>query len=150
MSTRSTTVTINSRLSEIARVAEHFKAFCGPRIPQEDCRQIELCLVEAVTNVIEHACRFNEGYQVAVCFEIDSDSLVIEIRDTGTPMVPGTLARETSNLEFDPADVGKLPEGGIGLEIMKHYLDSIDFLALDGTNVLRLTKHLEMAARHAV
>jgi len=137
-------------LSEIVQVAEHFKAFCGPRIPQEDCQQIELCLVEAVTNVVEHACRFDEAYQVSVWFEIDSDSLVIEIRDTGTPMVPGTLERETNNLEFDPADVSGLPEGGIGLEIMKLYLDSIDYQALDGSNVLRLTKHLEMTARHAV
>lgn len=142
MTMNMTSLSIDSSLNEVARVAGHFKRFCGPFLPADELSRMELCLVEAVTNVVEHAYGFKAGNTATVNFALGDDALVIEILDAGVSMQPGQLERETCNLEFDPDDLQALPEGGIGLEIMKHYLDGLEYRRVDGQNVLRMTRHM--------
>ena len=43
---------------------------------------------------------------------------------------------------FDPSDLKSVPEGGMGLELMRQTMDQATYSTEGGTNCLRLTRFL--------
>ena len=50
--------------------------------------------------------------------------------------------KNLSSLEFDPEDLRSIPEGGMGLVIIKEIMDSTGYKTEDGKNHLTMTKKL--------
>ena len=80
-----------------------------------DSSRIELCVVEAVTNSIEHAYEKQPDGEVEVVFTIYADRFVIDVCDTGKSMDQEILAqKDILSLEIDPDNIDLIPEGGRG------------------------------------
>ncbi len=115
--------------------------------------RLEICLAEALTNVVRHGYKDMVGGEIAVTLAARPDRLVMEIADEGRPMPDG--ARESIRTAAPPPDrddtpVHELPEGGFGLQILKSVLDEVVYRR-DGTrNVLTLTKYHVEARRRAM
>jgi serine/threonine-protein kinase RsbW len=113
-----------------------------------EASSVDLCATEAVTNAIKHAYRGAQGHDVSVevCFTSEPDPdvrLDVSVCDQGVSMPEEQLAklRDGSNvLEFDPADLGSVPEGGMGIEIIRLLMDQVSYSTNGGTNCLRMTK----------
>ena len=136
---RTVHLAIDSRLDHVELLARAVRALCATAgVPARDCAQVELALVEAVNNVIRHAYRGEPGHPVRVAFSVRDGQFAIEVEDEGLPMPP----RPSPVLDFDPADVGSLPEGGMGLYIIHTVMDEVEFRRHDGVNAMVMRRRL--------
>lgn len=132
-----------SDLEQVARVAARIREFCTrPPLTDRDLMGIELCVVEALNNAIEHACGgmpANHGIRVDATWE--APELQLEISDPGRAMPPGVLeAAARRALEPDTDDPGALPERGRGLAIMQHLMDRVSYRSDRDRNTLVLVR----------
>lgn len=149
MGFRSTRLIIDSKLKNVALVGKAVNELCSSvRMHDVEAFQIELCVVEAVTNSIKHAYGLKSGQQVEVVLTIGSDELFVNIFDTGTPMDPRLLEKKRvfSSL-FDAGDLASTPEGGRGLAIIKEIMDNVTYTSKEGRNCLAMTKKLASSSQ---
>lgn len=149
MGFRSTRLIIDSKLKNLALVGKAVNELCSSvRMDDVEAFQIELCVVEAVTNSIKHAYGLKSGHQVEVVFTIGSDELFVNIFDTGTPMDPGLLEKKRAfSSLFDAGDIASTPEGGRGLAIIKEIMDNVTYTSKEGRNCLAMTKKLTSSSQ---
>ena len=144
MSFRRVKLTIDSNLENVPLIGIAINRLCS-LIPLSDMEsfQVELCVVEAVTNCIEHAYGHEQGNEVEVVFTLCPGELILEIYDSGTPLDQELLEQaDTTSLEFDPSDLDNIAEKGRGLAIIKEIMDSISYRSKNGKNCFTITKRL--------
>ncbi|MFZ5775904.1 MAG: ATP-binding protein [Thermodesulfobacteriota bacterium] len=134
---RRASIAIDSALHNIALVGLAVKGICT-QLPfdEKTAFQLELCVVEAVTNVVKHAYQGQAGQEVAVSLAVGTDRLVITITDHGRP----GLCLDAPRRAVEPAGLDAAPEGGVGLVIINTVMDSVEYSSEEGRNVLRLVK----------
>lgn len=102
------------------------------------CNAVEICLTEALNNIIKHAYSGNNDKIIDVTVRKNSDYLEFELRDEGKPREKLVI----NELNFDPHDIDNLPESGMGLFIIKQLMDEINYYSLNGKNYFTLKKWL--------
>ena len=136
---RTVTLRVESRLDHVELLVRAVRALCATSgVPARECAQIELALDEAVNNVIRHAYRLEPGHPVEVVFTVTGDEFTIDVVDEGSPMPE----RPAPTLDFDPADIAGLPEGGMGLFIIHSVMDRVEYASRGGRNALSMTRRL--------
>lgn len=137
-------LTISSELENVRLVAmciSKLSVFAG--FSEMEAFGIELCVVEAVTNAIEHAYGLVSGHEVKVACALGREGLEIRVCDRGTPMAPELLAcagREA--FECDPGNLEDLSSRGRGLAIIKEIMDRVSYHSDGGENCLLMFKNL--------
>jgi serine/threonine-protein kinase RsbW len=132
-------LTIDSRLGNIGLVGLAVQALCSYMgFSKVEAYQIQLCVVEAVTNVVKHAYRAQPGHEATVVATLHPDRISFQVLDTGKTMKP--ISREP--IEFDPENLATLPERGMGLYVIQTVMDEVDYRTVDGANILTITKYL--------
>lgn len=124
------------RQSECAAAA--VRGICrGLQLDDRDVDAVELCVAEAVNNVSEHAYRGAPG---AVEVELLASGTALEIRiaDDGVEMDPRRLANAARLQDFAPDDLDSLPEGGMGLHLIRTLTQSARYERRAGRNFLTL------------
>lgn len=124
-------IEFDSSLANVDYAAAVLRDWCEARgLSSDVTAQIELALVEALTNVVVHAYARCEGKPIALQWCRDDDYLQIEIRDEGRPI--------------DALPEGELPEpeaeSGRGWYIIRALVDSVAYRREDGWNILVLRK----------
>ena len=99
----------------------------------EQLASVEIVLAEALNNVVEHA--YPEEAPGDVCLSIRQRQagLLIEIRDSGTPM-PGGRAPIGDHPIRSPDD--PMPEGGFGWFLIRELVRDLIYDRRDGENFL--------------
>jgi serine/threonine-protein kinase RsbW len=87
---------------------------------------------EAFNNIAIHGYEGRAPGPVEIDLQWTHDELVVKITDEGRSFDPGSV---------DPPDLDELPEGGMGLFIMRSFVDSLDYQP-GPPNVLRLVKRI--------
>jgi serine/threonine-protein kinase RsbW len=132
-------LTIPSGLEHVWALGVTLKALCSAAgVEEETAGLMELAVVEAVNNCIEHAYGGQAGHKVEVGIELEENQVVFSIADWGAPM--GELP--AGNLEFNPKAVSTLPEGGMGLHIIRQIMDRVEYRFSGGKNHLVLIKYI--------
>jgi serine/threonine-protein kinase RsbW len=104
---------------------------------------IELCVVEAITNSIRHCYGGKVGHEVKVVLTFTQEDIVLDICDIGPPMEPDILDRAVIQCPVsDDYDIENIAEGGRGLGIIKEIMDSVVYGSEKGENCLTLRKKL--------
>lgn len=103
--------------------------------------QIQLCIVEAINNVILHAYDNKPGNKVEAHFELGPDYIIIKTIDTGK--FDNQLGLRDDFTSFDPDHYQDLPESGMGIFIMKSYMDKVEYGIEDGKNVVTMRKNFK-------
>ncbi len=129
-------IRFDSSLDNVDHAAAAIRDWCEARDwPPNLISQIELVVVEALTNVIVHAYDQHAGQPIEVCWWPEHRRLLIEIRDKGQPII-----------ELPP---GELPdpeaESGRGWYIIRALVESIDYRRELEENVLLLGKTIDAA-----
>jgi anti-sigma regulatory factor (Ser/Thr protein kinase) len=124
----------------IRKAAEWLRAGCKDIDPAQ-LAELELAVVEAVTNVVKHG---GIASTEKLSFELsrEGDAIKIVITDPGRPISPAALDLSASALDFDPEDVANLPTNGLGLAIIREVTDDFDYQTQNGINTMRLTKRI--------
>lgn len=97
---------------------------------------LELILVEALNNVVEHAYEESPDGKILIELEKVDTGTVMKITDTGLA-APGSLMIEGSARPNE----NKLPEGGWGLYLIQALADTIEYFRYPDHNILVLTKN---------
>ena len=136
---RVVTIRIDSRLDLVEMVARSVRSLCATSgLPARECAHVELAVDEALNNVIRHAYHGEAGHPIEIAFALEANRFTIEISDEGHPMTPPSPAE----LDFDPADIANLPEGGMGLLIIHSVMDDVEFHRVGNRNALSMSRRL--------
>ena len=133
-------LSIDSRLENVSLAGGAVRGIADTLSMDSTTRyQIELCVVEAVTNAIKHAYHSEAGHSVEVDVLRHPDRLTFRICDTGERMNPETVAPFC----YDPLKVETLPERGMGIFILRTLMDEVRYESIGGRNILTLIKHFK-------
>jgi serine/threonine-protein kinase RsbW len=139
MRTGTLTLRITSALDHVFLVGLSVRGICaGVSLDTAAADAVELCVVEAVNNAIEHAYREQPGQPVEVDVEFESELLRIMVRDRGETMDWAAICARAER--SDPEDM--LSEGGRGIFIMRSLMDTVTYRSAGGWNTLTLVKRL--------
>ena len=101
---------------------------------------LRLAVEEAVVNIMNYA--YPQGTRAVILIEVDADvdneTLTFVLRDEGVAFDPTTY----QEVDVD-AHVGQQKVGGLGIHLMRHYMDSLSYERKDGQNVLTMTKKIK-------
>ncbi|MBI3248267.1 MAG: ATP-binding protein [Deltaproteobacteria bacterium] len=137
LSTQEIQFTIMSSLPNVQLVGVAINSICTSlAFSPIDAYQIQLCAVEALTNVVKHAYDGQSGGSVQLTFTIRPGQLTLKVCDEGRSMPP--LVAPV--LEFDPTEVESLPESGMGLFLIHSFMDEVSYASEHGTNSLTMIK----------
>ena len=137
---------IDSRLGNVSLVGGAVRGIAETlSMDSTTSYQLELCVVEAVTNDIKHAYHLQAGHSVEVDVLLYPDRLTFRICDTGERMNPAKVRP----FGFDPSKVETLPERGMGVYIMNSLMDEVHYETLGGQNILTLVKYLNKPEKSA-
>ncbi len=97
----------------------------------------EIALEEVLVNIINHAYKGEVG-DIELSYRKEGQSIVITIRDKGIEFNP--LAYED---EYDTsAPLESREAGGLGIKMMKEFMDSVSYTREADANILSLEKKL--------
>ena len=130
---------IASNYGEVIEINRSIREYLsGNKIETHVCNAVEICLTEALNNVIKHAYKGENSNKIEIVIRINENQLEIDIIDEGAPRQNLIV----SELNFDPADIDNLPEGGMGLYIIKQLVDNMNYHSLNGKNYFTLRKQI--------
>lgn len=101
----------------------------------DDVYKMELAVDEACTNVIKHAYRNDHSKEIDIQLLTENDKFIIVIEDSGIEF------RESEYHEPVLAESVKLRKrGGLGIHLIKSFMDEVKFQRLGNKNILQMTK----------
>ena len=140
--TRMIGLDIESRPECIELLSSALCGVCQSALSAVEIARINLAMVEAVNNAVEHAYHGEPGHPVRVELELTPNRLDLRVRDYGQPMPPGRLEAVTALVEPDPDDPETWSMRGRGLAIIKSCMDTVEYEAREGVNTLAMSRAL--------
>jgi anti-sigma regulatory factor (Ser/Thr protein kinase) len=133
---------LTGEAGERGRFVQRFEEFCAKHsIVAATQNAMDLALEEHLTNVLSYGYSPGEPRHVDVRVGVDSTWLWAEIRDDGLAYDP---------LSRPPVDITvpleEKPIGGLGVHLMRQFMDELHYAREASQNVLRLRKRLRQAA----
>jgi len=107
----------------------------------EDTAAVELCVVEAINNIVEHGYADNPNAVIDVELTVFDEKIDVLIRDDGN-VIPVSAFAQADSFKFNKEDILALPEGGMGLFLMINCMDELSY-ATDARkrNCLYMTRY---------
>ncbi|OJX79631.1 MAG: serine/threonine protein phosphatase [Magnetospirillum sp. 64-120] len=132
-------VTIANDLAELERLAGLVDEFVERHgLPDRISFNLNLCLDELITNIVSYGYDDSHHHDIHVRFSLDNGCLMTEIIDDGKEYNPFTDAPEPDlALEVDDR-----PIGGLGVFLVKEFMDRTDYRRDGGKNVVTLEKNV--------
>jgi serine/threonine-protein kinase RsbW len=133
------TFKITSEYGNVIKVNQEIREYLTEnRLEEHLCNAVEICLTEALNNVIKHSYQGDQSRLIEITVSKVEHYLEIKIADTGQARKNLTV----KELEYDPSDIENLPESGMGLFIIKQLMDEMDYYSESGKNYFILKKWL--------
>jgi serine/threonine-protein kinase RsbW len=78
-----------------------------------------------------------------VAVGLQADQVVIEIIDHAPPMPTQVLDKTSEDtFTFDETDIANIPEGGMGLALIRMNMDEVEYHSSESENRLRMIKRI--------
>ncbi len=135
-------LTMVDDISEISRVNEAFNSFAEKHaLPTGIQRRMNVCLDELLNNIVSYGYEDDdseEPHEIELNVRLLDSELVVTITDDGKPFNP---------FGNDPPDTGlsvdERPIGGLGVHLVKNFMDKVHYERHGENNVVSLHKHLD-------
>ena len=132
-------LTLPNDVQEVPRLATFVDEICeAVGMDMSTTMKMNLAIEEAVVNVMTYA--YPSGTKGEVRIEAKTTEGYVEfvICDDGTPFDPTEVKDADVTLSAEERDIG-----GLGIFLVKHYMDKVKYKYVDGQNVLTLRKNLK-------
>jgi len=130
-------VTITSDVAELDRLATLVDGFVDKNsLPDKLAFNLNVCLDELITNIISYGYDDDAPHDIVVSFRYDGRELVTSITDDAREYDPFVQAPEP-DLDLDVDD---RPIGGLGVFLVKEFMDATEYRHDAGHNVTTLRK----------
>ena len=133
------TILLDCDIGEIRRASVWLLDGCNGMDPTR-LAELELAVVEAVTNVIRHGNIGGMRQAIELQLARQENGIKVTIKDRGRSIPEAALSASESVLDFDPDDIFNLPERGLGLALIREAVDRVDYQTAEGSNTLLLAK----------
>ena len=140
MKPRKIKLTIDSNLKDVFLVGLAVNNICSYiSFSDQESYHVEVCVVEAVNNLIKHAYGNETGHEVEINVMLYPNRIVFQICDKGKIME----LVDPPELNIDPDNLESLPERGMGMYIIYELMDRVTYEIFEDRNVLTITKIFE-------
>ena len=132
-------LTLPNDVQEVPRLAAFVEDICEVAgIDMGTTMKMNLAIEEAVVNVMNYA--YPNGVKGEVRIEAGVREGYVEfvISDDGTPFNPTEVEDADTTLSAEERQIG-----GLGIFLVKHIMDIVEYKYVDGQNVLTLRKNLQ-------
>jgi serine/threonine-protein kinase RsbW len=134
---------IKVTLDDVSRLCADFRLLTASHFSEEVSGLMDLGLTEVLTNIVRHGYEGPTDDRLIVTCHDCSTYWEIEVTDMGRAIPAGNMANaDGSVFDFDPMNIDSIPEGGMGLSLIKALFDSLSYKSADGKNVMILGKKL--------
>ena len=126
-------------VQEVPKLAAFVDEVCeAAGMDMSTTMQMNLAIEEAVVNVMEYA--YPAGTKGEVRIEAQTHDTYVEftLTDDGKPFNPTEKGDVDTTLSAEERSIG-----GLGIMLVKHYMDDTKYKYVDGQNVLTLRKNLK-------
>jgi anti-sigma regulatory factor (Ser/Thr protein kinase) len=132
-------IVLTNRPEERRRLLRALEVFAAEhRLPAKVLQAADLALEEHLTNVLHYAYADAALHEIRVRLSCDERAFLVEVEDDGQAFNP---------LDAPPVDtyvpLEERPVGGLGIHLMRKFMDTLDYRREGGRNILRMTKRLE-------
>lgn len=131
-------LTLLNDVKNVSRLSEFVEQACEKiGLGASETMQVNLAMEEAVVNVMNYAYPDGQKGNVNVVAEANENRLKFIITDNGMPFDPTTKAEVDTTLGVEERSIG-----GLGIHLIRHYMDSMNYERIDNKNILTLRKRL--------
>jgi anti-sigma regulatory factor (Ser/Thr protein kinase) len=121
-------------LAELRRVSEWLRTYCSEAgIDNAVTYHVDLCLDEAVSNIIRYGYENGSRDTIVVSVEMRHDRLRVVISDGGREFNP--LRQPPPAV---PTTIEDVPVGGFGIHLMRAFANAVDYRRINGRNIVTL------------
>lgn len=99
--------------------------------------KFDLCANEAVTNIISYAYPKGGEHDIRLQLKVGSDKAHLTIEDDGIAFNPLRMPEH-----IQPSTLKEARVGGLGIDLIRHYMDDIEYKRLQDTNILSMQINL--------
>jgi serine/threonine-protein kinase RsbW len=142
---------IESRLEAVPLLGQVARLLCtAAGFTPVEGSEVEVCVVEAVNNSIQHAYQGDPDRRVELEITLLPGQLVFDVWDSGTPADAARMnADHRGVLEVHVDFVKDISESGRGLAIIQEVMDSFEYTPGTERNRFRMTKRHALCQRAA-
>lgn len=129
---------IENQIGELSTLAEQIDDLAAQwDLAHAMAMNINLVVEEAVSNIIFYAYNNNYKHKIKISISLENKLLTIKITDDGIPFNPLEQQQPDINL---PAE--ERPVGGLGIFLISHMMDELNYIRKGNQNILTLYKSL--------
>lgn len=127
---------LKNELEELKRLDLSVTEYCNSHGFSSELEfALKLSLEEVVANVISYGYSDDSEHKITVKLDQVDGSVVIQVEDDGEAFNP--LEQKPPDIE---APVEERPIGGLGIHLVRHYMDSLEYERRGGHNILLMKK----------
>ncbi len=132
-------LTLPNDVQEVPRLAAFVEDICEVAgIDMGTTMKMNLAIEEAVVNVMNYAYPSGVKGEVRIEARVREGYVEFVISDDGTPFNPTEVEDADTTLSAEERQIG-----GLGIFLVKHFMDIVEYKYVDGQNVLTLRKNLQ-------
>jgi anti-sigma regulatory factor (Ser/Thr protein kinase) len=124
---------LRNDVAELKRLAGWIEGFAGQGMSPDVSFAVQLCLEEAVANIIMYGAAKDDRLEIAVELERNGGTLVARIEDNGRQFDPTRAPPPSVAMSLEEARIGDL-----GIHLMRSFASGMDYERRDGRNRLTL------------
>ena len=127
---------LRNSLSELDRLSEQL-SLAGQRwkLSEKTILQINLVLDELFTNIVSYGFDDTLDHSIVISLEYDGERMQITMTDDGHAFDINQADNPELDISPDQKDVG-----GLGIFLVRQYVDDISYKRDNGKNIIKLTK----------
>ena len=127
---------LRNSLSELDRLREQLR-LAGQRwkLSEKTILQINLVLDELFTNIVSYGFDDTLDHSIVISLEYDGERMQITMTDDGHAFDINQADNPELDISPDQKDVG-----GLGIFLVRQYVDDISYKREKGKNIIKLTK----------
>ena len=132
-------LTLPNDVQEVPQLAAFVDEVCeAASIDMATTMKMNLAIEEAVVNVMNYAYPPDTKGEVRIEASVHEGYVEFVISDDGKPFNPTEVKDADTTLSVEERNIG-----GLGIFLVKHYMDKVKYKYVDGQNVLTLRKNLK-------
>ena len=129
------TLTCAKDKAKVAGALQHFAQL--HQVPPTAINAVDLALEEHLTNLLNYGFAEGRPPQILVHLEKRGENFMVEVSDNGKPFNPLDQPQPDVNQPLQDR-----PIGGLGIHLMRHFIDELTYRRQAGRNILTMRKGL--------
>ena len=138
MEKRTLTFSLNNDLAHLQDLCARCGRFGQAMgLPEKLIFQMNLALDELFTNIVSYGFKDGKDHKIEISLAVEAGMLILRIEDDGMPFNPAGAQAPDLKCSLKEHKIG-----GLGIHLIRHLMDDIDYQRSNHKNILTLRKKI--------